>query len=125
MQLIDTVAKKDYIGFFPKNSTDTPNYQAVSDFLKIDKKEASLMAGVSQKSVRYDTRIPVPLAERFEQVANIVNRVAGLFDGDMNKTGLWFRTPNPLLGEVSPRDMLRMDRYKRLSKFVGEAERSQ
>ena len=120
--LTDNIAKTDYIGFW---KGEAPDYQRVTDFLNINKREASQMAGVARTSVRYDDRIPSELAERLEQIANIVNRVAAIFDGDLNKTSLWFRTLNPLLGEVSPRDMLRMDRYKRLAKFVIEAEQSQ
>jgi hypothetical protein len=47
--------------------------------------------------------------------------VAGYFEGDIEKTALWFRTPNPMLGNISPRDMIRFGRYKRLLKFVTEA----
>lgn len=121
-ELTNNIAKTDYIGFW---KGEAPDYQRISDFLDMNKREASQMAGVARTTVRYDDRIPRELADRLEQIANIVNRVAAIFDGDLIKTGLWFRTPNPLLGEVSPRDMLRMDRYKRLSKFVTEAEQSQ
>jgi uncharacterized protein (DUF2384 family) len=123
MQLTGNIYKKDYLGFFSKDGV--PNYQVVPDFLHIDKQEASQIAGVSQASVRYDNRIPKELADRFEEIANIANRVAELFDGDLNKASLWFRTANPMLGDISPRDMLRMNRFKRLAKFVSEAERAQ
>ena len=121
MELIENIAKKDYIGFY---SGGALNYQKVPEFLRIEKKQLSQMAGISQASVRFDHRIPNELAERLEEIANIANRVAALFDGDVEKAALWFRTSNPLLGEVSPRDMLRMGRYARLAKFVSEAERS-
>ena len=121
MQLTDNIAKQDYIGFY---SGDGPNYQVVPEFLRIDKKDASRIAGVAVSSVRYDNRIPNDLAERLEEIANIANRVVGLFDGDVQKAALWFRTKNALLGNVSPRDMLRMGRYSRLDRFVSEAERA-
>ncbi len=121
MQLTGNIAKQDYIGFY---SGDGPNYQVVPEFLRIDKKDTSRIAGVAVSSVRYDHRIPNDLAERLEEIANIVNRVVGLFDGDLQKAALWFRTKNPLLGNVSPRDMLRMGRYSRLDRFVSEAERA-
>jgi len=47
--------------------------------------------------------------------------VAEFFDGDPRKTALWFRTPNPLLGDVSPRNMIRYGRYMRLHRFVLQA----
>lgn len=123
-QLFDTVAKTDYLGFFPPDPEARPNYKVVPDFLRIDKKQLSQIGRVALSSVRYDESIPKDLAERLEQIANIANRVTALLDGDVQKAALWFRTPNPLLGEVSPRDMLRMNRFKRLAKFVAEAEQS-
>ena len=122
MQLTDNIAKQDYIGFY---SGDGPNYQVVPDFLRIDKRDTSRIAGVAVSSVRYDHRIPNDLAERLEEIANIANRVAGLFNGDVQKAALWFRTKNPMLGNVSPRDMLRMGRYFRLDRFISEAEQAQ
>ncbi len=123
-QLLDTVAKKDYLGFFPSGQEEIPNYRVVPDFLKIDKKQLSQIGQVAISSVRYDENIPRDLAERLEQIANVANRVTALFDGDVQKAALWFRTPNPMLGEVTPRDMLRMNRFKRLAKFVSEAEQT-
>ena len=123
-QLLETVAKTDYLGFFPSDPDEIPNYKVVPNFLKIDKKQLSQIGQVAVASVRYDENIPKDLADRLEQVANIANRLTTLFDGDIQKAALWFRTPNPLLGEVSPRDMLRMNRFKRLAKFVAEAEQS-
>ena len=123
-QLLETVAKKDYLGFYPQSPEETPNYKVVPNFLSIDKKQLSQIGQVAISSVRYDENIPKDLAERLEQIANIANRVTALFDGDIQKAALWFRTMNPLLGDVSPRDMLRMNRFKRLAKFVSEAEQS-
>ena len=81
----------------------------------------SKIGGVSKRSVRLDSRIPHDLAVRLEQIANICALVAGYFEGDIDKTALWFQTPNPMLGDISPRDMIRFGRYKRLLKFVTEA----
>ena len=120
-QLLDNIAKKDYLGFW-RQSGKQPNYKAVTDFLQFDKAETAKMARVAKSSVRYDGKIPQPVAERLEEIANIANRVAALFEGDLQKTALWFRTSNPMLGDVSPKDMLRMNRFKRLAKFVAEAE---
>ena len=119
--LISNIAQKDYIGFW-RQPDEKPNYRAVTDFLQIDKEETARIARVAPASVRFDHKIPQELAERLEEIANIANRVAALFEGDVQKTALWFRTANPMLGNVSPRDMLRMNRYKRLTKFVAEAE---
>ncbi len=44
--------------------------------------------------------------------------VALAFDGDDHKAAIWFRTKNPLLGDISPRDMIRLGRFDRLRKFI-------
>jgi hypothetical protein len=36
----------------------------------------------------------------------------------VHKTELWFRLPNPLLGNVSPRDMIRYGRYETMRDFI-------
>ena len=43
------------------------------------------------------------------------------FFNDDKKTRVWLQTPNPMLGDVSPRDMVRMGRYDRLLRFVTQA----
>jgi hypothetical protein len=98
------------------------NYKRVTDFLDLNTEELSKIGGVSKRSVRLDNRIPNDLKERLEQIANICALVAGYFEGDVDKTGLWFKTPNPMLGDISPRDMIRFGRFKRLLKFITEAQ---
>jgi len=70
------------------------------------------------KSVRYDDNIPERVRERLEEIANTINLVAQAFDGDPDKTVSWFKARNPLLGDVSPRDMIRLGRYERLRRFI-------
>ena len=48
----------------------------------------------------------------------LLNLVAEHFHGEVKKPALWFTTLNPLLGNVTPRDMIRFGRYKKLFKFV-------
>ena len=113
--LYNTVSRSDTLNLWENHGLD---YGSVSNFLYLNKKELSKVGGVSVKSVRLDNRIPNDLKERLEQIANICNLVAEFFDGDAEKTALWFRTRNPMLGDLSPRDMIRFGRYKRLQKFV-------
>lgn len=117
--LYNTVPKSDPLNFWSNHGG--LDYSSVSKFLDFDKSELSRLGGISRKTVRLDDRIPKELKERLEQIASICNLVAEFFDGDAAKTALWFRTPNPMLGDVSPRDMIRYGRYKRLQKFVLEA----
>jgi Asp-tRNA(Asn)/Glu-tRNA(Gln) amidotransferase C subunit len=95
--------------------------------LGLKKEDVSHLASVSAKSVRYDEAIPEQVRERLEEVANTMNMVANAFGGDVQKTVTWFRTRNPLLGDVAPRDMIRLGRYERLRKFIINAmyERSE
>jgi hypothetical protein len=117
--LYDTVTQSDPLNFWANHGS--LDYSEVSRFLDLDKGELSKLGGISRKSVRLDERIPRELKERLEQIANICNLVAEFFDGDPAKTALWFRTPNPMLGNISPRDMIRYGRFKRLQGFVMEA----
>jgi len=50
--------------------------------------------------------------------AIICSLVAAFFAGDPVKTGLWFRTKKSLLGELSPRDMIRYGRTENLRQVV-------
>jgi hypothetical protein len=61
--------------------------------------------------------LPVTNVSRLE-IERLCEQVVGFFEGDVAKTALWFRLPNPLLGDVSPRDMIRFDRYGKLRQYV-------
>ena len=90
----------------------------VPTVLGLNKDDVSRLASVSVKSVRYDDAIPSQVRERLEEIANTINMVAQAFDGDVDKTVSWFRARNPLLGDISPKDMIRLGRYERLRKFI-------
>ena len=68
--------------------------------------------------MRFDAAIPAAVLEHFEEIAVTCNMVAEAFGGDADKTALWFRTKNPMLGDVSPRDMIRLRRFDRLRRFI-------
>jgi hypothetical protein len=116
--LFDTIASQDHLGFW---ANETLKAREVADFLGFDKKDVAKVAGVAPASVRYDEKIPKEVIDRFLEIANICSLVAQFFEGDAVKTALWFKTRNPLLGDISPRDMIRFGRYARLQKFVQDA----
>lgn len=116
--IFDTVPKKDYLSFY-KN--DKLNYNRIVDFLDFQKEDISKATEIPLSSVRFDSRIPKELHDRLKEWAILFNLVAGHFKGDANKTALWFTTPNPLLGNITPRDMIRIGRYKKLFKFIFNA----
>lgn len=46
--------------------------------------------------------------------------VGDFFNHDSTKTALWFRTPNPMLGGISPKEMAKLSgqQLDKLLKFV-------
>ena len=115
-RLFSNVAKSDPLSFYSNHGLKSP--KEVARFLELNDKDISKMAGVSKASVRWDDRIPDSVLKRVNEIANVCSLVAGFFDGDPQKTGLWFHTPNPMLGNITPRNMLRFGRYKKLMEFV-------
>lgn len=114
MGLFDSVPP-DYLQFGRGASF---NAKAVPLALGLKKADVSRLAEVSTKSVRYDDAMPEQVRERLEEIGNTMNLVAQVFDGDVDKAVTWFKTRNSLLGDVAPRDMIRLGRYERLRKFI-------
>jgi hypothetical protein len=98
-----------------------PDYKRIADLTKLSKEDLGKISKVAKSSVRFDAHIPEPVAQRLREIANIANLVAEFFAGDAQKVGLWFEIANPMLGNISPRDMIRIGRYKRLLNFVIDA----
>lgn len=92
--------------------------KSVQSFLGLKKEDVSRLADVSPKSVRFDDAMPEPVRERLQEMAVAINWVARVFGGDVDKTVAWFQTRNPLLGDISPRDMIRLGRFEQLRKFI-------
>lgn len=90
----------------------------VPKFLELGKNELSKAANISKSSVRYDDKIPAELEKLLSEIAVVCEVVADYFDGDVRKTALWFKLENPALGGISPRDMIRFGRFKKLRKFI-------
>lgn len=62
-------------------------------------------------------RKPARLAGGDELTA-LCGQVLGYVEGDVAKTARWFRLPSPLLGDISPRDMIRCGHPANLQRFV-------
>lgn len=112
--LFDTVPRQDHLSLF---KSGRPDYQRVVELLDFNKKDVATATNVPRVSVRYDQKIPAELADRFREWAIALNLVAQYFN-DEEKTVLWFKTPNPLLGDIAPRDMIRVGRFKKLLRFI-------
>lgn len=115
--LFSTVPEQDYFRLFNHGE---PDGKKVVDLLKYEKKDISVAADIPLASVRYDEKMPAELKERLIEWATALNLVAGFFK-DQEKTVLWFCMSNPLLGGMSPRDTIRVGRFKKLLKFIQSA----
>jgi hypothetical protein len=113
--LFSTVSRTDHLGFWADHILQP---RSVAKFLDLQKEDLARIAQVARSSVRFDQKTPKEVLERIEEIANVCTLVAGFFDGNAERTALWFRTPNPQFGDISPRDMIRYGRYKRLLQFV-------
>lgn len=113
--LFSTIPEKDYLSLYEGK---TAKLNRIAKYLKFNHEEVAKATGVPKSSVRKDNKMSKVLRDRINEWANLLNLVAGYFDGDGEKTVQWLITPNPLLGDISPRDMIRLGRYKKLIKFV-------
>lgn len=116
--LFSTVPAHDYLQFWQGGRFQP---QRVVRFLGLAKEEVAQLAEVAVSSVRFDGKAPRDLTDRLSEIAATCALVAQFFDGNAIKTGLWFKTANPLMGDVSPRDMIRRGRHSELRRFVIEA----
>ncbi len=113
--IFSNIPQKDYLSLFNKGEAKPSK---VIDFVDFKKDDVAKATGVPPNSVRYDERMPQILKDRLWEWATLLNLVAQFFGGDVEKTALWFKTPNPMLGDISPRDMIRFGRYQKLCKFI-------
>ena len=120
--IVSHIAREDLLHLYRDGR---PDYKRIADLIKLSKADLSKISRVAKSSVRFDANIPEPVAQRLREIANIANLVAEFFAGDVQKVGLWFEVANPMLGNVSPRDMIRIGRYKRLLNFVLEAREAE
>jgi len=94
------------------------DYQEAAKFLSMNKKAVAKAAGVSEQSVRYDERMPTDLKEFFMELVSVLSVVSSQLGEDKDKTRLWFNMPNPMLGGVSPMNMILLGKHKKLMKFI-------
>jgi predicted nucleotidyltransferase len=114
-RIFSTIPRRDYLDFFPNGSFEP---QRVVRFLALAKVDVARIAEVPLASVRFDRKIPASVLDRLVQIATVCGLVAQFFEGDRAQTSLWFKTQNPMLGQLSPRDMIRQGRIDRLRRFV-------
>jgi uncharacterized protein (DUF2384 family) len=116
--LFDSIPKHDYLNLYQGKQL---RFNRITDLLNLKQDEVSNATGVPRGTIRYDQKMSQQLKERLNDLATLLNLVAGYFNGDQEKTLHWFATPNPMLGYISPRDMIVVGRFNKLLKFVYNA----
>lgn len=94
-----------------------PDTAKVLKILRYGDADVAAAAHVSVDEVRFDEKMPPEIRERAREWALAIALVASYFK-DLDRTMLWFSAKNPLLGDVSPRAMIRLGRSARLLKFI-------
>ena len=97
-----------------------PDGERIVEFLDLAKRDVARAAKVPKESVRYDLRMPEVLRVWFETIGACIELVNSHFD-DSDRTLLWFKTPNPLLGDVKPIDFVKMGRVRKLLAIIQSA----
>lgn len=115
--IFDTIPQTDRFGMFQGSH---PDYKKVLQVLDFDKKDVAAASQVPIGSVRYDQKIPAELEERLLEWAQAISLVGEYFK-DLDRTVLWFKLSNPLFGGLSPREMIRVGRFKKLQRFIQTA----
>lgn len=101
---------------------DSVDKKEVVKFFDFSKGDISKISGVSKTSVRWDDRAPQVVTDHIYQLAIIASLVGEFFDGNAIKTMTWLKMPNPMLGGISPRDMIKLGRSDKLIHFIIRAK---
>lgn len=116
--LFSTVAPEDYFNIF--NPNGEPDAKEITRLLDYKKKDISVATDIPVSQIRFDNQIPKEFVNRAREWGTALNLVCSHFQ-DTKKTVLWFQTPNPMLGNISPRQMIIVGRFNKLLKFVQTA----
>src|SRR6476620_9295076 len=104
--LFASIPRADKLNLFDGSR---PKGQEIVGFLDLKKRDVASATKLPEGSVRYDLRMPDALRDWLTELATALNLVAEFFK-DATKTNLWFKTPNPMLGNIPPIEMIRMGR---------------
>ncbi len=118
-ELFASVPEKDYLDMQDRDGSYNP--KKVAEFLKLNRREVARAVSVPLSSVRFDQRMTPELRKHMTEIGVICEKVAGYFKGNAQRTFLWFSLPNTLLGSISPLEMIKLGRYKKLYHFVHNA----
>lgn len=116
--LFSTIPTSDPLSLFHEGKPQGPH---IIEMFGFRTKDVARATHLSETSIRYDLRMPDPLESWLREVATTATLVAEFFSGDQSKTQLWFSTPNPQLGNITPLDMIKIGRVRKLLSFVQTA----
>ena len=116
--LFDSIPESDICGLYEKGGGI--NYKKVIDTINFKNDDVATATNLPRTSVRYDAKMPSELKERLMEWAIAISLVAEHFK-DASKAMMWFQAPNPMLGGITPRDMIRLGRFKKLMKYIQSA----
>jgi len=97
------------------------NAERLAKLLEFSKKDIAEAANVNPHSFSYGGKLPPVVAERLYEWATALELVAGFFDGNADKTVIWFKSPNPLLGDLPPMYLIRIGRAGKLIRIIRDA----
>ena len=95
--------------------------EAIAKFLGLKTTEIARLVQVPVASVVWDSTTTQRVQDHLAAIGKEIDLVAKVFDGDKAKTALWFQTPNPLLGEIAPVELIRVGKFDNLRKFIQSA----
>lgn len=65
-----------------------------------------------------ETKIKANTNKKNTKDIDLIAPVANFFNGDAEKTKSWFKTENPMLGGISPNEMIARGRIEKLKEFI-------
>ena len=114
--LLRNVVPPDRLKLLKPNNE--PDGERIKSLLSLRNEDVAAATGIN--TIRFDERMPTALKERLIEWAVAINLVADFFKNEQ-QTVLWFQTPNPLLGSITPKEMIRRGRFRKLLQFIQTA----
>lgn len=114
------VVKSSHFPEFYKGGEVQP--KIMMKFLGITRKDVCEMTGTHSATLRFDDRMQDSVRTAFIELANMIEFVANVFEGDRNKARIWFIITNLNLGDLSPVDMIKLGKANKLAQFIYSAK---
>ena len=113
--IFNTVPKNNVFGFYNKGKLQ---YKEIANTLDFNRKEISKAARVAVSSVRYEeSKIPEKMKDFLTAMVWLLHVTHEHLKNE-DKVIQWIKSPNPICGGFSPKDMICMGQYKKLIKIV-------